>query len=90
MSAARVVVRIEDVTYQDGRAPALAEWVREGLEWRGGAIEFRMDAPDWEAGRDVALSVRLETGGDRRRVYWNPEVCPVKPGEYLRVRLAAG
>jgi hypothetical protein len=90
MAAARVVVRIEDVTYQDAEALTLAEWVREGFEWRGGAIEFRIDAPDWDARRDVAVSARVETQGDRRSVYWNPEACPVKPGEYLKIRLAAG
>ena len=86
---ARVVVRVEDVTYQDAPAPVLAEWIRENFEWREGPIEFRIDAPDWDSRRDVAISARLETQGSHRQVYWNPAACPLQPGAYARVELAA-
>ena len=85
---ARVTVRVEDVTYQDAAAKALAEWIREDVEWREGAIEFRLEAPEWDPRSDVALSARIETTSGDRRTFWNPAAQPVQPGAYVTVKMA--
>lgn len=73
----RLVVRAEDVTYQDSKAKVLGEWVLEGAASKDAPFRFRIALADWNEGMDAAISASLDADGDGHPDFWNPVSVPV-------------
>ncbi len=66
-AATQLLVRVSDVSYQDGPAPLVAEAKIASLrptELAAGSVAFSFELPDPEPGRSYAVRAHLDFSGD--------------------------